>query len=196
MLTMSEAHYLRSTHSVTSYPKPSLLSNMDFELHPTVSLKERSFNVLVAPREHFIQMLNHNLNLQRYKVLYVTGNFSGILSRLHRRFTELEIRRGFTTFQLMTILEEANHSLIIIEHDPILYEDSAELVEYISQAMRQAAQEATVLLYSPGIDPFLEDLAKLADRVFYFEERAQSTPKLSVKTWLKMKDQKSLEAFS
>ncbi|MDD1758521.1 MAG: hypothetical protein LUQ22_07315 [Methanotrichaceae archaeon] len=77
----------------------------------------------MAPREHFIAMLNRNLNLQRYKVLYVTGNFSGILNRLHRRFTELEIRRGFTTFQLMT-LEEANHSLIIIEHDPILYENS------------------------------------------------------------------------
>jgi len=169
---------------------------MDFELHPTVSLKERSFNVLVAPREHFIQMLNRNLNLQRYKVLYVTGNFSGILSRLHRRFTELEIRRGFTTFQLMTILEDAHHSLILIEHDPILYEDSREMVEYISQAMRQAAQEATVLLYSSGVDPFLEDLAKLADRVFYFEEGPQPTPKLSVKTWLKMKDQKTLEAFS
>jgi hypothetical protein len=96
----------------------------------------------------------------------------------------------------MTILEEAHHSLIIIEHDPILYEDSQEMVEYISQAMRQASQEATVLLYSPGIDPFLEDLAKLADRVFYFEEGPRPTPKLSVKTWLKMKDQKTLEAFS
>ena len=71
----------------------------------------------------------------------VKGNFSGILSRLDRRFTELEILRGFTTFQLMTILEEANHSLIIIEHDPILYEDSQEMVEYISQVMRQAAQK-------------------------------------------------------
>ncbi|MDD1758112.1 MAG: hypothetical protein LUQ22_05205 [Methanotrichaceae archaeon] len=60
---------------------------MDFELHPpTVSLKGRSFNVLVAPREHFIAMLNRNLNSQRYKVLYVTGNYSGILRRLHRRF--------------------------------------------------------------------------------------------------------------
>ena len=165
---------------------------MDFELHPTVSLKERSFNVLVAPREHFIQMLNRNLNLQRYKVLYVTGNFSGILSRLHRRFTELEIRRGFTTFQLMTILEEAHHSLIIIEHDPILYEDSREMVEY----MRQAAQEATVLLYSPGVDPFLEDLANGADRVFYFEEGPRETPRLTAKTWLKMKDPKTLEALS
>ncbi|MDD1753573.1 MAG: hypothetical protein LUQ38_10860 [Methanotrichaceae archaeon] len=53
----------------------------------------------------------------------------------------------------MTILEEANHSLIIIEHDPLLYEDSQEIVEYIAQAMRQASHEATVLLYSPGIDP-------------------------------------------
>jgi hypothetical protein len=104
---------------------------MDFKLHPTVSLKDRSFNVLVASREHFIAMLSRNLNLKRYKVLFVTGNYSGILSRLHRRFTELEIKRGFTTFQLMPILEEACHSLIIVEHDPLLYEDSAEMVEYI-----------------------------------------------------------------
>jgi hypothetical protein len=58
-------------------------------------------------------MLNRNLNLQRYKVLFVTGNYSGILSRLHRRFMGLEIRRGFTTFLLITILEEACRSLII-----------------------------------------------------------------------------------
>jgi hypothetical protein len=70
------------------------------------------------------------------------------------------------------------------------------MVEYISQAMKQAAHEATVLLYSPGVDPLLEDLAKLADRGFYFEEGPRPTPKLSVKTWLKMKDQKTLEAFS
>jgi hypothetical protein len=95
--------------------------------------------------------------------------FLCIFSRLHRRFIELEIRRGFTTFQLMTILEEAHHSLIIIEHDPVLYKDSLEMVEYVSQAMRQASHEATVLLYSPGIDSFLEELAKDADRVFYFE---------------------------
>jgi hypothetical protein len=113
---------------------------MDFELHPTVSpLKVRSFNVLVAPREHFIAMLNRNLNLQRYKVLFVTGNDSGILSRLHRRFIELEIRRGFTTFQLMTILEEACHSLIIVEHDPLLHEDSNKIVEHIQQASFRTA---------------------------------------------------------
>jgi len=94
---ISQAHYLHSMHSRGFYPRLLIVSNVDFELHPTVSLKERSFNVLVAPREHFIEMLNRNLNLQRFEVLFVTGDFSGILSRLHRRFTELEIRQGFTT---------------------------------------------------------------------------------------------------
>ena len=60
-------------------------------------------------------MLNRYSNLQRYRVLFVTGNYSGVLSRLHRRFTKLEIRRGFTAFQLMTILEEVCRILIIVE---------------------------------------------------------------------------------
>jgi hypothetical protein len=88
---------------------------------------------------------------------------------------------GFTTFQLITILEEAYHSLIIVEHDPMLYEDSQEMGEYIQQALKQAAQEVTVLLYSPGIDPFLEDLTKGAE-VFYLEEGPRDTPRLTAKT--------------
>ena len=167
---------------------------MDFELHPSITLHERSYNVLVAPRQHFIEMLNRNLNLQLFKVLFITGNYSGILSRLHRKFTDLEIRRGFTTFQLMTILEEAHHSLIIVEHDPMLYEDAQGMTEYISKALKQASLEDMVLLYSPDIDPFLEDLTNLADRVFYFEGPRES-PKLTAKTWQKMKDQRTLEAF-
>jgi hypothetical protein len=39
------------------------------------------------------------------------------VSRLDRRFIELEIRLAFISF-LMTILEEARHSLIFIEQDP------------------------------------------------------------------------------
>jgi hypothetical protein len=76
------------------------------------------FNALVATHEMFAKALNRNLNLQRFKVLYICGNYSSVLNRLDRRFQDLEIRRAFTVFQLMTILEEARHSLIIIEHDP------------------------------------------------------------------------------
>jgi DNA polymerase I len=119
---------------------------MDFELYPTINLRSRSFNILQAPRELFYQALNHNLNLQRYKVLYICGNHSSILSKLDRRFRDPEIRRAFTLFQLMTVLEEARHSAIIVEHDPLLYEDAAEMVEYVSHALSDAAKEAAVLL--------------------------------------------------
>jgi hypothetical protein len=59
---------------------------------------------------------------------------------------------------LTTILEEARHSLILIEHDPLLYEDAQETTDYISEGMSDAAKEATVLLSSPGTDMFLEEM--------------------------------------
>jgi len=168
---------------------------MDFELFATIALRERSFSVLVAPGEMFIQALN--LNLQRLKTPFVSGNYSGILSKLDRRFTELEIRRGFTVFQLMTILEEAHHSLINFEHDPMLYEDAAEMVEWVSHALGDASKDAAVLLYSPAVDPFLEDLMKNADRVFYFDEGPIAEPKVIAKTLPKtQRDQTILGAFS
>ncbi|MCJ7444526.1 MAG: hypothetical protein MUO26_08360 [Methanotrichaceae archaeon] len=62
--------------------------------------------------------------------------------------------------------------------------------------MKQASYKATVLLYSPGIDPFLEDLAKIANHVFYFEEGPRDSSRLVAKTRQKMKDQATIEAFS
>ncbi|MGD0950948.1 MAG: hypothetical protein ABR985_00880 [Methanotrichaceae archaeon] len=59
-------------------------------------------------------------NLRRFKVLYICGNHSSVLSRSDRRFQELDIYRAFTVFQLMTILEEIRQSLIVLEHDDLL----------------------------------------------------------------------------
>ncbi len=66
----------------------------------------------------FIQALNRNLNLQRFNMLYVTGNYSAILSRLYRRFMDRDIRRGFAVFQLMTILDDAYHTLSSLSTTP------------------------------------------------------------------------------
>jgi len=96
----------------------------------------------------------------------------------------------------MTILEEAHHSLIIVEHDPLLYEDAQEMTEYISKSLKQAAFEAAVLLYSTGIAPFLEDLTMLADHVFYFEDGPRDSPRLLARMCPRVRDQAKLEAFS
>jgi hypothetical protein len=170
---------------------------MEIELHPAISMLPGTFNVLMAPMEIFVGALNSNLNLQRYKVLYVCGNYSRILSRLDRKFTDLEVRRAFTSFQLMTILEENQHSFLIVEHDPLLYEDSMEMVEYVAQALKQTSREATILLYAPALDPHLEKMTYLADRVFCFYEGDRAPARGHARADLKTQGaQKTLEAYS
>jgi len=154
---------------------------MDFELHPAITLGFRAFHILVAPVQMLVEALNSHLNLQRFEVLYVCGNYSCILSGLDRRFTALEVRRAFTAFQLMTILEENRHTLLILEHDPLLYEDAREMVEYVALAMKEASKSSIVLLYSTASDPFLEEMINYSDRVFYFAEGPRATARPSAK---------------
>jgi hypothetical protein len=165
---------------------------MEIELHPGVSLLEETFNVLIAPVEMLVDALNSNLNLQR-----ICGNYSRILSQLDRNFTDLDIRRAFTSFQLMTILEENHYSFLIVEHDPMLYEDAKEMVEYVAQALKQTSREATILLYSPTLDPHLNRMTELADRAFCFYEGERSPMKGRAKADAKMSGaQATLEAYS
>ncbi|MGB7572059.1 MAG: hypothetical protein WBL87_09925 [Methanothrix sp.] len=171
---------------------------MDLELHPSVTLQGRAWHILVAPLPMLIGALNQNLDLQRFEVLYICGNYSRVLSSLDRRFTSLQVRRAFTVFQLMTVLEDSHHSLLIIEHDPLLYQDAEEMTEYVSQAMRAAAKESTLLLYSPASDPFLEMMTNYADRVFYFGRGPKAARRPSAKSCRKAQDkagQSTLEAF-
>ena len=71
--------HFRSTHRFISYLQSRLLPIMEIELHPAVSLLPGTFNVLVAPAEMLVDAFSSHLNLQRYKVLFVGGNYSRIL---------------------------------------------------------------------------------------------------------------------
>lgn len=101
--------------------------------------------------------------------------------------------RAFTSFQLMTILEENHHSFLIVEHDPMLYEDAKQMVEYVGQALKQTSREATILLYSPALDPHLQTITELADRVFCIYEGEKAPAKGRAKM---PEDQATLEAYS
>jgi hypothetical protein len=180
-----------------SYPRSPPFSIMEIELLPTVSLLPETFSVLVSPVELMTGALNSHLELQRYKILFISGNYSRILSRLNRNITELDVRRAFTVFQLMTILQENHHSFLIVEHDPLLYENvEKRMVEYLAQALKQASREATVLLYAPALDPQLQKLTELADRVFCIYGE-QAPAKGRAKAEAKMPgDQRTLETYS
>jgi hypothetical protein len=47
-----------------------------------------------------VEALNSHLNLQRYKILYICGKNSRILSRLDRNFIDFYIRQAFTSSEV------------------------------------------------------------------------------------------------
>jgi hypothetical protein len=72
---------------------------MDFELLPTVSLPPETNSLLIAPVELLAKAQSSHLELQRYKILFISGNYSRILSRLDRN-TSLEDQRTCQRFHI------------------------------------------------------------------------------------------------
>ncbi len=68
------------------------------------------------------------------------------------------------------------------------------MTEYISLAMREAVKEAAVLLYAHGADPYIEELVKNADRVFYFNEGPRANVRVATRE--NPREQTMLETFT
>jgi len=113
--------------------------------------------------------LNGNHNMQRLRILFITGIRLGILSRLDRDLImELNVRGPSPTSELWTIVEENHHSFLIVEHNPLHHEGARNMAGHVAQALKQASREAPILLYAPALDRHLETMAELTDRVFCF----------------------------
>ena len=71
------------------------------------------------------------------------------------------------------------------------------LPEYISHALRDMANRATVVLYAPSADPYLEEMARRADRVFYLQgpERPRGKGSAAKLKLAESANQTTLEAF-
>lgn len=76
----------------------------------------------------------------------------------------------------------------------MLYEGAKQMVEYVGQALKQTSREATILLYAPALDPYLQTMTDLADRIFCFYE-GQSRGRTKANTKIQGA-QATLEAFS
>ena len=64
---------------------------MAFACQPSLS-KDRL--KLIAPETVLVEALNSRINLQRFKILYICGNYSRILSSLDRNFVDMERSGG------------------------------------------------------------------------------------------------------
>ena len=124
-----------------------------------------TFSAVIAPERVILAALNDNPDLQRFLFLFVCGNYSRLLSRIRRTSANFEIRRPFTADQLLTVLKEASHTIVFIEHDPTLFDDAERLLAPLAAALRDTGREALLILYSPTMDRSFAILARQADRL-------------------------------
>jgi DNA polymerase I len=136
---------------------------MQIEIRKGLALYPGTFNAVIAPEKEIITAINSNTDLQRFLFLYISGNYSQILSGINRQSKNFDVRRGFTAHQLFTILREAGYTVVFIEHDPSLFDGAFEMLEPIANALKELARESLVILYTPLADRTFSALARKAD---------------------------------
>jgi len=138
---------------------------MLIELRKGMALHPCTFNAVIAPEKVMVSALNNNLDLQRFLFLYVSGNYSRLLSSINRSSKNFEVRRAFTAHQLFTILKEVSHTIVLLEHDPTLFDGAEEMIPQIAGMLKDIGRESLVILYTPSIDRPFSVLMRQADHI-------------------------------
>lgn len=138
---------------------------MQIRLRPGITLRMGTFSAVIAPERVILAALNENPELERFLFLFVCGNYSRLISHIGRTASSFEVRRPFTADQFLTVIREAGHTIIFIEHDPSLFETAERLLEPVGSALKEAGREALVVLYAPSMDRPFAALARQADRL-------------------------------
>jgi DNA polymerase I len=141
---------------------------MLIELRKGLTLHPCTFNAVIAPEKVMISALNNNIDLQRFLFLYVSGNYSRLLSSINRSSKNFEVRRAFTAHQLFTILKEVSHTVLLLEHDPTLFDGAAEMIPQIAGMLKDIGHESLVIVYTPSIDRSFSVLMRQADHIIEF----------------------------
>ncbi|HWQ68223.1 MAG TPA: hypothetical protein VN372_15305 [Methanospirillum sp.] len=138
-------------------------------IHPEISGSSGSFSIFVAPSGILEEALSNLLSSNRKHALYLCGNYPEMLPKFSVNQRNLSIRRALTSYQILTILQEAYESLILFEHDRTWYEDNAELIPIIGEICKKKAEEfRTVILFSTTFDRWLSRIDPYGHRVVYF----------------------------
>jgi len=137
---------------------------MQIEIRRGLYLQPGTFAAIVVPEKAMAAALNSTADLKRFLFLYVGGNYSRILSCLDRSSKNLEVCRAFTAHQLFTIVKEAGHTVIFVEHDPELFDGAAAMIDPVAGALADAGRESLVILYTPVPDRTFFALARRAGR--------------------------------
>ena len=139
---------------------------MLIELRKGLTLHPGTLNAVIAPGKVMLSALNTNTDLQRFLFLFVSGNYSRLLSSINPTCGNFDVRRAFTVaHQFFTILKEAGRTVVLTEHDPTLFDGAENMLHQIAGMLKEIGRESLVILYIPSINPAFSVLMRQADHI-------------------------------
>jgi len=140
---------------------------MMITLGPGITLHPGSFTAFVAPEGMLAAALTGSPDLRKFLILFVSSG-PGLAARVGDLFPYGEALTVSSAARLPAILHNSRHSILLVGHDPALFEGAGEAAGPIAGALRAAALTALVILYAPSRDPWFDALARSADRLVEF----------------------------
>lgn len=160
---------------------------MELEWPGDICIPERTMTAIIGPAGILEKGLNScSDTMRRYSFLYVCSNYSGVLSDLHRTTFNFSVRRGSTSDQVITIINECDSTYLINEHDPSLYADDTKLIPHVISRLKTFARnKGTVVVYSRNLDRFMRALLRASGRAYLYADWANVIRNNQVKKQLK-----------
>ena len=137
---------------------------MFVELSTGITLYPGTFTAVIAPRKFIIASLGNNCEIQRFPSFFVCGSVSCLLSIISCAARHFETCISMSAAQFLERVRDAHYSIIILEHDPSLFDGAEQMSAPISAALRDLGNEALVILFAEVKDPSFFALARYADR--------------------------------
>jgi hypothetical protein len=141
---------------------------MFVELSTGITLYPGTFTAVTGTGRSVIAALESNRDLRRFLSLFMCSPASRLLPEISRAVPHFETCIAPSAAQLLAGIQETRHSLVLIEHDPALFDGAEQMSVPVSAALRDLGREALVLLYAGIKDPSFAALARHADRYIEF----------------------------
>ena len=138
---------------------------MFIELGPGITLHPGTFTALTGPGKPVIDAFEANRDLRRFLSLFVCGPASRLLPGISCAAPHFGTCTAHNAAQILAGVQGARCSIILVEHDPALFDGAEQMSVPVSAALRERGYEALVLLYARTKDPSFAALARHADRI-------------------------------
>lgn len=141
---------------------------MFVELSKGITLSPGTFTAVIAPERPVIAALEGNRDLRRFLSLFVCGPASCLLPVISHAVPHFETCVSLSAKELLARVQDARSSIVLIEHDPALFDGAEPMSAPVSVALRELGREALVMLYARMNDPSFAALARHAHRFIEF----------------------------